>query len=81
MTPKEKAKQLVDKMYNTEHCGIQHIPNKNYCDCVEMNDYQAKQCALIAVDEIINSIVITDLTTAENQFIYWEEVKQQIEKL
>ena len=41
----------------------------------------SKGYALKAVDEIINSIVITDLTTAENQFIYWEEVKQEIEKL
>ena len=40
-----------------------------------------KELALIAVDEIINSIVIIDLTTAENQFIYWDEVKQEIEKL
>lgn len=41
----------------------------------------AKQCALIAVDEIINSVVITDLKTAQNQFNYWEEVKTEIEKL
>jgi len=60
MTPKLKAKELVDKYWI-------------YLD--------AKQCALIAVDEIINSIVIFDLTAAENQFIYWEEVKQEIEKL
>jgi poly(3-hydroxyalkanoate) synthetase len=40
-----------------------------------------KQCALIAVDEIINSIVIIDLTAAENQFTYWEQVKKEIEKL
>lgn len=46
-----------------------------------LNFEQAKQCALIAVDEIINSVVITDLTTAENQFIYWEEVKQEIMSL
>jgi hypothetical protein len=71
MTPKEKAKELFNKMYNTDD------PMGNYPMCFDT----AKQCALIAVDEIINSIVITDLTTAENQFIYWEEVKQQIEKL
>jgi hypothetical protein len=71
MTPQEKAKELFNKMYNTDD------PMGNYPMCFDT----AKQCALIAVDEIINSIVITDLTTAENQFIYWEEVKQQIEKL
>ena len=41
----------------------------------------AKQCALIAVDEVINSIVVTNLSVAENQFIYWEQVKEEIEKL
>jgi hypothetical protein len=71
MTPKEKAEELFNKMYNTDD------PMGNYPMCFDT----AKQCALIAVDEIINSIVITDLTTAENQFIYWEEVKQEIEKL
>jgi|GEM_PF-2839046 hypothetical protein len=49
MNPKQYAEELVDKMYNTEHCGIEHFPNKRYCDCTEMSLYQAKQCALIAV--------------------------------
>ena len=47
----------------------------------DLYSYKAKQCALIAVDEIINSVVITNLTIAQNQFDYWEEVKQEIEKL
>ena len=68
MTPKEKAQELVDKfrlnILDYEGSGL--------------NTFKAKQCALIAVDEIINSIIITDLTTAENQFIYWEEVKHEI---
>ena len=67
MTPKDKAEELVHKMY----AGFVH----------SLYSYKAKQCALISVDEIINSVVITDLTTAENQFIYWEEVKKEIEKL
>jgi hypothetical protein len=67
MKPKEKAYELV-----TKFCITSYRPN-----VVK----KAKQCALIAVDEIINSIVITDLTTAENQFIYWDEVKTEIEKL
>ena len=67
MTPKEKAEELVHKMY----AGFVH----------DLYSYKAKQCALIAVDEIINSVVITNLTIAQNQFDYWEEVKQEIEKL
>jgi hypothetical protein len=66
MTPKEKAREIVIRMQ------FQQPPL--------MFD-QAKYCALIAVDEIINSIVIIDLTAAENQFTYWEQVKIEIEKL
>lgn len=65
MTPKEKARDLIIKF---AFKGAQH-------------EGEAKTFALIAVDEIINSIVIIDLTAAENQFTYWEEVKQEIEKL
>jgi hypothetical protein len=35
---------------------------------------QAKQCALVAVDEIIKALGTVDK-------MYWEEVKQEIEKL
>ena len=87
MTPKEKAEELVDKMYNTEHCGIKHQPNQRYCDCEMMNIYQAKQCALIAVDEIINNIPdifneinLIGINDFNNQK-YWKQVKKEIEKL
>jgi hypothetical protein len=67
MTPKEKAEDLVNKYKFTE------IPN--YTSMLEV-----KQCALIAVDEI--------LLNEENKhsvlskiYDYWEEVKQEIEKL
>ena len=74
MTPKEKAIELVER-----YSGIttQYEEGYGYSPNIE----NAKICALISVDEIINSIVITDLTTAENQFIYWQEVKQEIKKL
>jgi hypothetical protein len=81
MTPKEKALKLCDAFY-------QLLPLEQYVITTDGDlswEYDtwknAKQCALIAVDEIINSIVIFDLTAAENQFTYWEEVKQEIEKL
>ena len=65
MNPKYKAKQLIDKYKDVRW---------------DIDPETAKQCALIAVDEIINSVVITDLIIAENQFKYWEKVKQEIEK-
>ena len=47
------------------------------------NSIIAKQCALIAVDEILK--VLVDLCDGVFTFIYdvqyWDEVKQEIEKL
>jgi hypothetical protein len=62
MTPKEKAEELADKML--------------FCFQGHIDEYTAKQCALIAVDEIIKA-TIDDWSHSE----YWEEVKQELEKL
>ena len=81
MTPKEKAEDLIDKMYNTQHCHGNHFPNKRYCDCSEINLFQAKQCALIAVDEMLdfrNSLYINEGSLTHQ---YLLNVKQEIEKL
>ena len=74
MTPKEKAKELVEKfrMYDIIICDLMFDELYGY----EESHY--KQCALIAVDEILNSI------NPFGQFLgkdYWQEVKQEIEKL
>jgi len=73
MTPKDKAKELFDKYcyaIRTEETDSGYFTNVIY----------SKQCALIAVDEIIKSRpVITD-SPVEHQ-IYWQEVKKEIEKL
>jgi hypothetical protein len=74
MTPKEKADDLVKKMYAVHSNSASDITL-----------YFAKQCALIAVDEICeiledNGFTFTeyhDRTTIE----YWLQVKQEIEKL
>jgi hypothetical protein len=62
LTPKEKARQLYNKM------AIEFYPRY----LVPTNIY-AKECALIAVDEIL-SIGCVEVP-------YWYEVKQEIEKL
>ena len=72
MTPKEKAEELVDKFY--------YIPNSQ--GIFMMQDYQAKECALIAVDEILEVLYSLKLGNALSEELeYWEEVKQEIEKL
>ena len=68
MTPKEKAKELVNKYFS----------EMQFSEFV--NDLDAsKQCTLIAVDEIIKALDYLFGTTKE--VTYWREVKQEIEKL
>jgi hypothetical protein len=45
---------------------------------VTNNYYQAKQCALIAVDEILDTI---KWCIGDSQVEYWQEVKKEIEAL
>ena len=68
MTPKEKAKELVNKFYII-------LMKKNYPNVAQMD--AAKECALIAVDEILDGFRKV-LPASRN---YWEQVKQEIEKL
>jgi hypothetical protein len=81
MNPKEKAQELVDRMYfiisnNGQFTGVHSIPNKFA---------EAKKCALIVVDEIIETLNydIKDLdvrgSVLIDLIIYWREVKQEIE--
>jgi hypothetical protein len=75
MTPKEKAKELYNKFFTS-------VPFLSK-GCHPMDDYNAaKQCALIAVDEIIASNPIAfdeDDNCIAKQ--WWQEVKKEIEKL
>ena len=68
MTPKEKAEELVYKMYDKM---FYYRDGYNSSDVIGA----AKQCALIAVDELL--LLITYQPTID----YWNEVKQEIEKL
>ena len=62
MTPKEKAKELVDKF------TVVGLQQRN----------EGIQCALIAVEVIL---IINSVDKDEDLSNYWEEVKQEIEKL
>jgi len=74
-TPKEKAIELYNKFYNTS----------SHPHHVETRQQIAKQCALIAVDKIIeylqhkwDTIGFAEYLIDMNEYI---EVKQEIEKL
>ena len=76
MTPKEKAEELVEKF--REH--------SKYWDCyndVPEDEDHAKLSAIIAVDEIIAAVKRdSDFTiTYEKAQQYWQEVKEEINKL
>jgi hypothetical protein len=46
---------------------------------MEIGKFNAKQCALIAVDEILNVIDWHEFEVPNDQLEYWLEVKQEIE--
>ena len=76
MEAKDKAKQLVNK-FKLE-------PIKPFCI---MHPEHIKQCALIAVNEIIKAIPCREEYGYSDGWVlidnteYWKEVKQEIEKL
>jgi hypothetical protein len=72
MTPKEKAKELIDK--------YQFVYIQNYTSMFEV-----KQCALIAVDEILNNFgTLTEganFYTGYNSIKFYQEVKHEINNI
>ena len=82
MTPKEKAMELYKNFHYQicNDCGISES---------DSTEFAAKQCALIAVDEILKvahpyEIVSSAILKGEiDQYCeeYWQSVKSEIEKL
>lgn len=69
MTPKEKADEIVKRMYAVHSNSAS-----------EITFHFAKQCALIAVDEIIKALR-KDLPEIGLGKGYWSSVRHEIEKL
>lgn len=65
MTPKEKAQELFDKYWTFIAYKIEGSVGR----------LVIKQCALIAVDEILGFL------SYQSHIKYWQEVKQEIENL
>jgi hypothetical protein len=73
MTPQKKADELYSKYDN--------LLNKDFGNPIVF-DNQIKQCALIAVDEILfSNNTIFETNIPHECWKYWLEVKQEIEKL
>jgi hypothetical protein len=71
MSAKEKAEELIEKYQLLEI----HLPYEDYCIASgEMLYNSAKNCALIAVDEIID----LDNFSIEGRE-YWQQVKHEIQ--
>ena len=74
MTPKEKSEKLVNKY------RILFMQSDTYLGEEILCTTFAKQCALIAVDEVLEENMERDgMRIINNQ--YWLNVKQEIEKL
>jgi hypothetical protein len=76
MTPKEKAQEIYKKYSKGKDEYGWYLCEFDSC---------AKKCALIAVDELIESHLLLTTTHDVKPSIrckrYWQEVKQEIEKL
>jgi hypothetical protein len=84
MTPEEKAHELYDKYYK-----LYLHPN-----CVAARKELSKQCAIIAVDEILELAKLLDVMDGKVMYLkgltfypptanvtYWQQVKEAILKL
>ena len=68
MTPKEKAQELFDKFNKPDTTHYPYVHN-------------AQQCALIAVEEILDVISSIYDYDFEKLNPFWQEVKQEINNL
>ena len=71
MTPKEKAEELFTK----------YLPIVNGGEQYQYVKTKAKLATLVAVNEILNQDVFNYTSDWSNTIEYWQEVKQEIEKL
>ena len=74
MTPKEKAKELVDIYYNLFTIDLENT----------ISIYESAKCALKTVDQMILVLPFTDTNASLNYYSihlkkYLEQVKQEIE--
>lgn len=73
MTPIEKANELYSK--------YDDLLNKDFGNPIVF-DNQLKQCASIAIDELLNNFLSNRTTEyGRERYHFWQQVKQEIENL
>lgn len=78
MTPKEKAKELVDKFQKYAVIVLYSFTDGT----TSQGDDSAKQCALIAIDETIEHLrVVGNSLKVKWEIIFLNSVKEEINKL
>lgn len=70
MTPKEKAEELASKYQSS------YQTNDGFNYQFNIDESEAKHCALISVDEILAQINNWGIISVKK---YWEEVKKELE--
>lgn len=81
MTPELKAKELIDRfiLVNSESVELE---TGEYELLLSLSKEDAKQCALVAVDEIIKMIKPQPVGIyLLGELVYFERVKKEIERL
>lgn len=96
MTPKEKAEELVNKMYQSfepfeaddsllidepDRSAADELWERNKAIYNRIYKVYAKKCAIIAVDEILKMGWNLPHYDSKEGESYWQEVKKEIEKL
>lgn len=74
MTPKEKAEELVDKLYQLFPLEVDIFSGLGDLS-YEDNMIKVKGCALICCDEVLGYM------GADRGYEFWTSVKQEIDKL
>ena len=79
MTPKEKAKELIEMFIG--FASDEDTTEDGFVYSEEIRLWKAKQCALIAVKEIKEAIDWHEYKFPDEEYNYWEQVEKEIQNL
>ena len=79
LTPQEKAQELIQFYRFGDNIVYNWTTDKK--ELIGANNRYYKECALKVIDEIIKTIEYSSQADEMSKISYWQEVKQEIEKL